>query len=66
MKKSQFNIMAILILTIGLASCSKCYECSYEVEVGNDTETVSEDFCTASSDELKEKEEEGYTCSSKS
>lgn len=62
-------IIAIAVLTFGvvsMSSCSKCYKCSHYVYIDNNgvtdsTETV-EDFCTASAQELEDKEKEGETC----
>ena len=68
--------IALLIITIAstgfiVTSCSKCYECTteHEVEVITPdtsyvtTETSTEDYCTADSDEIAQKEEdEGSTC----
>jgi hypothetical protein len=68
MKKNLFFVVFIFAFTLILtSSCSKCYNCSYEVEIdtgnGNtEKETVNEDFCTASQDELQQKENDGYKC----
>ncbi|PCJ83053.1 MAG: hypothetical protein COA57_12215 [Flavobacteriales bacterium] len=65
--KQLTSIFIITLLTVFFSSCSKCYECTtvheYEVNGVMQTDTVSEDYCTASSQELQEKEDAGYDCS---
>ncbi|MBL4652715.1 MAG: hypothetical protein JKY53_07595 [Flavobacteriales bacterium] len=71
MKKITLFILTIASVSLLTTSCSKCYECTteHEVEVITPdtsyitTEESTEDFCTANSDEVKQKEdEEGATC----
>lgn len=54
------------ITTISFSACSQCYECSYELEstIGGTTviDTVTEEVCTATGDEITEYESNGYTC----
>lgn len=50
------------LLALGLTSCSSCYECSYETLVNGTPETVTEDVC-ATAEEIKIKEDAGYSCS---
>ena len=57
-----------LIMGVGMmTSCSKCYTCQHPVEVKTaDTSYTSyqeDELCTASDKEIKEKEDNGFTCS---
>lgn len=65
MKKSIL-FAAVLVLGLGMSSCSKCYTCEAPVEIrtsgGTTTEYQEEDFCTASPQELESKEADGYQC----
>lgn len=67
MKKIFFYTMALAVL--GISSCSKCYDCSYVTEIDNNgtivKDTVTDEFCTASNEEVKEKENQGQTCVAK-
>ena len=69
MKKLFFYSAFFTLILIGISSCSKCYDCSYETEIESNgvivKDTVTDEFCTASSDEIKQKENEGQTCVSK-
>lgn len=49
------------LVAIGVSSCATCYECSYETFVNGSPETVTEDVC-ATAEEIKTKEDAGYTC----
>ncbi len=71
MKKIAFLVLAVISIGFVFTSCSKCYECTteHEVEVITTdtsyvtTESSTEDYCTANSDEVSQKEEdEGATC----
>lgn len=69
MKLTHTLLIALALTTVFISSCSKCYDCTYEYEIESNgtttTETGSDDFCTASGDELEEKEDDGYTCTAK-
>ena len=56
----------VLFAILGFASCSKCYTCKTEVEYqtsnGVTTDSTEEDLCTASQQEVKDKEDAGYRC----
>lgn len=62
-------LFALAIVSLLGASCSKCYDCRTQVEItdgnGNviSTEERTEEVCTASKDEVDDKESEGYDCS---
>lgn len=63
------KIFALAIVSLSMASCSSCYECSEEVIIssGNtpvDTQLVSDELCTADQSEIAERESEGATCES--
>lgn len=62
--KNVFFLLAVLAFFT--TSCSQCYECTYEVEIEQNgqivTDEVTEDLCTASADELAAKEADGYDC----
>ena len=70
-KTSLFIIL--LAAMQSLASCSKCYECTrqIEVEVDKDGDGVPEielvedtdDICTANKKDVDSKENEGWSCS---
>ena len=67
MKKNIISAAILTATVVGFSSCSKCYDCSYvtEVDAGNgiiEKDTITDEFCTASSEEIKEKENQGYTC----
>ena len=67
MKQFRLILFGLIIFSQSIVSCSKCYECTYEYQIqtsnGTTTEQGKEDFCTASQDELKAKEADGYSCS---
>jgi hypothetical protein len=68
MKKNIFLSLAIGLI-LGLSSCSKCYECTQLIEIqmpdgSIKTEESTEEYCTASEEELKAKEDNGFKCSS--
>lgn len=67
MKKASILLIVFFALAVCVTSCSKCYDCSHEVELetpnGIVIDTVTEDYCTASKGELDAKEADGYTCS---
>ena len=67
MKKASILFIVVFALAVCVTSCSKCYDCTYEIEVETPTgiviDTVTEDYCTASKQELDDKEADGYTCS---
>lgn len=69
MKKILFYAAVLAACQFGFSSCSKCYDCSYVTEIENngvvEKDTVTDEFCTASSEEVKEKEDQGQTCVSK-
>jgi hypothetical protein len=59
----------LLIITVAMyaTSCSKCYECTHEVEIesgGTTTISTSEpkEYCTANGEEIEELEADGNTC----
>lgn len=58
--------LVFVAATFAFTSCSQCYECSYELEsnIGGTTviDTVTEEVCTATGDEITEYENNGYTC----
>ena len=58
-----------LIGVMGISACSKCYECKTEVTYTSGgvitKDTLTEDFCTASAQEVEDKEADNYTCSAK-
>ena len=61
------NILFLFALTLAMASCSTCYECSEEVVIysGNnptDTVTNSDELCTADQTEIDDREAAGATC----
>lgn len=63
------NLFFSLLALLALASCSTCYECIEEVVLydGNtgapvDTTENRDEFCTASPDEVDEREELGADC----
>lgn len=63
------KIFALAIVSLSMASCSTCYECSEEVIIssGNtpvDTQLVLDELCTADQSEIVERESEGATCES--
>jgi len=47
---------------IAFSACSKCYECEIVREYNNVPDTVIDDICTASGEEIKEREANGYNC----
>lgn len=57
---------AVIGLGFGVSSCSKCYTCTSPVTVrtanGSTTTYQEDELCTASADELKAKEDQGYDC----
>lgn len=61
-------VFAAIIGSIAISSCSQCYECSYYTPVtdgsGNviDSTIVSNDICTASTEEITSREAAGETC----
>ncbi len=67
-----FVLTAITVL-LGFTSCSKCYECTrqIEVEVDKDGDGVFEtevrddidEVCTANKKEVNDKEDDGWSCS---
>lgn len=69
MKKIFFYSAFLFLIQLGISSCSKCYDCSYVTEIESNgvivKDTVTDEFCTASSDEVEQKENEGQTCVSK-
>ena len=69
MKKIFFYSVVIAAGQMAISSCSKCYDCSYVTEIENNgvivKDTVTDEFCTASSEEVKEKENQGQTCVAK-
>ncbi|MEX2596566.1 MAG: hypothetical protein WEC59_06500 [Salibacteraceae bacterium] len=58
----------VFLLAISTCACSTCYECENEVELtdgnGNviETTTNTEEFCTADSEEVVQRENEGAVC----
>ena len=69
MKHSYACAAFIVLMQLAISSCSKCYDCSYVTEIENNgvivKDTVTDEFCTASSEEIDQKEKEGQTCVSK-
>lgn len=65
MKKIGLLIVGFGIIG-AMASCSKCYKCSSPVQIKTSTGTTTsyqeDEICTASSKEVEEKEDNGYTC----
>ena len=65
MKKILFYATFILS-AMTIVACSKCYDCSYVTEIENNgvvvKDTVTDEFCTASPQEIEEKENQGQTC----
>jgi len=70
----KLNTLFALFLFATLSfSCSKCYDCTTQVEIeitdengnvtGTDSQTVSEEICTADENEVDNKEADGYSCS---
>lgn len=65
----KIALLSSVLLTLGLLSCSKCYDCTRQVEItdgnGNviDTSEQSEEVCTADDNEIDNKEADGYDCS---
>lgn len=65
--KKIFFILSVLT-SIVFVSCSQCYECSSTSYItdGNgvvvDTASTTNDICTANSDEITAREEDGETC----
>ncbi len=61
-------LLAAAVLTLGLTACSTCYECTYDVEIIDDTtgdvtyEPVTEEVCTSDSEEIDAREAEGEVC----
>lgn len=67
MKHKIYTILFITVLSLGLASCSKCYDCTHEIEIeykGQTTTTTSdpESYCTTTGEEIDQLENDGYTC----
>ena len=67
---NKLMLLSLLFIGVVLApSCSKCYDCTTTVAIedanGNviSTEERSEEVCTASDDEIDNKEADGYDCS---
>lgn len=66
MKKIIFILS--VFTSVVVASCSQCYECSsvsYITDVNGvvvDTASTTNDICTADSDEITAREEDGETC----
>lgn len=67
---NKLILLPFLFVTVLLApACSKCYDCKTTVSIedsnGNviSTEERSEEVCTASDDEIDNKEADGYDCS---
>ncbi len=67
--KTLFYLFAFSIIFISISSCSKCYDCVTQQNIldsnGNviDQSEVHEDVCTASNDEIAQKEQDGAVCS---
>ncbi len=67
MKYNSIIITAFFGLTFFVSSCSKCYECTREIEIqsGGQTIAVEEDideFCTTDDSEVDSRREVGEDC----
>jgi outer membrane protein assembly factor BamE (lipoprotein component of BamABCDE complex) len=66
MKNLKSLLPAAIVLILSFSSCSKCYDCTYEVEIQSNgqtqTTTATDEFCTASADEVNERESKGQKC----
>jgi len=69
MKKASILSFVVFALAVCFTSCSKCYNCDIEYEIisGQDTiiDTQTDEICTASQEEVDEKEADGWACSAK-
>jgi len=60
-----------LTMSLGLVSCSQCYECTHSIEILDQssgqihTDESTEEYCTVSQEEIDIKESNGYTCTRK-
>lgn len=55
-------LFPILFIIVALSACSRCYECEIVRYYNNLPDTIIEDVCTATGEELNDLEDEGYTC----
>jgi len=66
MKIKTMRTLSSLLFVIAtitfLSACSKCYECQTERLYNNVVDTVIEDICTATGEEIDDREAEGATC----
>lgn len=68
MKKFFSSVFILAAIAASFSSCSKCYDCSHYVYTQNtqtgqtDSTKVTDEYCSASSEEVKKKEDNGYTC----
>tara|TARA_B100000678_G_C17977329_1_gene409565 strand:- start:164 stop:382 length:219 start_codon:yes stop_codon:yes gene_type:complete len=70
----NISLLGVVVVLLSVfSSCSKCYECTRKIAVEVDTDgdgvleteyvDDTDDVCTADSDEIDNKESQGYTCS---
>ena len=66
MKITRIMLALGFVFAFGFFSCSKCYDCEIEYDIisGTDTttETQTDEICTASQEEVDQKEDDGWTC----
>lgn len=67
MKNTGNTLFLFFTLVLAFSSCSKCYECTRQIEIqsGGQTVAVEEDtdeFCTADDWEVDARREEGEDC----
>lgn len=72
MKKLALVAIPLFLFAVALSSCSSCYDCEQQVEIEvtqpdgsvvTETETATDELCTASNSEVDDKESDGFTCS---
>lgn len=66
MRANVKSLIVISFIFLLISACSRCYKCTNDVVISvngvNDTSKAEEDFCTANSKELQDKEKDGYRC----
>ena len=56
----------IVLAALSFTACSQCYECTHTVEIISGGQVIeeeaTEEFCTATPDEIEQKENAGFEC----
>lgn len=66
MKLKTISLTLALFGILAFTSCSQCYDCTYEVEIVSNgdtiTEPVTDEVCTSDQQEIDDREAAGQDC----